>query len=108
MYKGEGAAQQSVRIRLVFLVTRFSLLFRKNNPIKGNWNKIPKRNNMKKPTPLKTSFIKAIRRRGRVQQLEWEKLNGRLRAKVIDTKKTTKQERKLFRRKPLYKLIDGE
>ena len=63
---------------------------------------------MKKPTASQISLIKAIRRMGRMNQLEAEKTCGKLRAKVIETKKTTKQERKLFRRQPLHKLVDGE
>ena len=63
---------------------------------------------MKKSAAPKTSFIKAIRRRGRLQQLEAEKLHGKLRGKVIETQKTTQQERKLFKKLPFRKLVDGE
>ena len=47
----------------------------------------------------KFNISKAIKRRGREQQLEWEKTHGKLRAKVIDKKKTSKQERKIFKGK---------
>jgi hypothetical protein len=47
----------------------------------------------------KFDIVKSIKKRGRVQQLEWEKTNGKLRSKVIDKKKTTKQERNIFKRK---------
>ena len=63
---------------------------------------------MKKPTAIKKSFLKALRRKGRVQQLEAEKTCGKFRGKAIETKKTTQQERKLFRKKPLHRLVDGE
>lgn len=47
-------------------------------------------------TNKKFDISKAIKRRGRNMQLEWEKTHGKLRAKVIDKNKTSKQERKKF------------
>jgi len=62
---------------------------------------------MKKLTAPKKSFLKALRRKGRVQQLEVEKLVGKFRAKIIDERKTIQQERRKFKRKTLSQLIDG-
>jgi len=62
---------------------------------------------MKKLTAQKKSFLKALRRKGRVQQLEAEKTNGTFRAKIIEERKTIQQERKEFKRRTLSQLIDG-
>jgi len=55
----------------------------------------------------KFDIVKAIKKRGREQQLEWEKTHGKLRSKVIDKKKTPKQDRKDVKRN-IKNFLEGE
>jgi hypothetical protein len=56
----------------------------------------------------KFDIVKAIKRKGRSQQLEWEKTHGKLRAKIIDKTKTSKQIRKDFKEKTIKQIIQEE
>ena len=63
---------------------------------------------MKSAKKSKFNIVKAIKRKGRIQQLEWEKTHGKLRSKVIDKTRTSKQERKDFKKKTIKQIIQEE
>lgn len=59
----------------------------------------------------KFDIVKSIKKRGREHQLEWEKTHGKLRSKIIEKKKTIKQDRKGFKNKIkniLKEMNDGD
>jgi len=63
---------------------------------------------MKSVKKSKLNISKILKRRGRTQQLEWEKTHGKLRSKVIDKTKTSKQERQYFRKKTIKQIMQDE